>query len=226
MELSEEQLAHKRKIGADRVRRWRHAKRDAAEIATREAWEQSDRRKIRDQLWWFAETEPRVDAQTHAEELAVTREWARALEIPDVTESETLRAFAKRVFIAWGKMEGSNNGYRAGFNRAIQRFDNDNGFIVDFNFDEFWLPPADCLGDEPIDVVNLPPLSPLPWIAEQLRLRKNPPPPLPPAKPPMQPPAVVPSAPSLSEQLSSAIADFQQRQGLPEAAEKYLNGGG
>ena len=49
----------------------------------------------------FGETAPGVDARTVEEALEVAREMARALDVPDVQEGESLFDFERRVFNAW-----------------------------------------------------------------------------------------------------------------------------
>src|ERR1700723_3346711 len=51
------------------------------------------------------EVAPGVDARTLDEALEVAREMARALNAPDVRESESLYDFERRVFEAWVKYD-------------------------------------------------------------------------------------------------------------------------
>jgi hypothetical protein len=49
----------------------------------------------------FGETSPGVDARTLNEALEVAREMARALNVLDVEEGESLLDFERRIFVAW-----------------------------------------------------------------------------------------------------------------------------
>lgn len=127
-------------------------------------------------LHFFGEETSGCDAKTHASELVIHREFARALGQPDVQEGETLRMLAKRVWDAWLVGPYSTKGryrdfghssdgkeYVPAFNRKLQKFDADFGFVVptDEPFDDLWEPPKDLTGDEVIDVSTLPELPKL-----------------------------------------------------------------
>jgi hypothetical protein len=139
--------------------------------------EREEQARIRSKYCFFSETSPRVPATTHAEELAVHREWLRAIhqelktEFMDVQPGESLRDVARRTWEAWATLPGSVRGvkgYLHGFRRAQQAFDHDNGFIVNDSDFEEWKPPADCTGDEPIDVATLPEITPDPRVPRYL----------------------------------------------------------
>jgi hypothetical protein len=61
----------------------------------------------------LGEISPGVDATNLDDALLVAREFARALSIPDVQESETLYDFERRVFNAWVNYEGFRGGYNS-----------------------------------------------------------------------------------------------------------------
>jgi hypothetical protein len=61
----------------------------------------------------FGEISPGVDASTVEEALEVAREMARALNVPDVEEGESLHDFERRVFDAWTNYEGFRGGYNS-----------------------------------------------------------------------------------------------------------------
>jgi hypothetical protein len=143
----------------------------------------AEERAIRDHLWFFGEVLPRIDARTHAEELAIHREFLRAMGESDVQPGETLRQIAKRTYQAWISMYGFYcDGVRVaehtdfpryvpGFNRISQKFDEREGFGVKGPWaDEIWTPPSDCTGDEPIDVEKLPELPKLTFAVAASRL--------------------------------------------------------
>jgi hypothetical protein len=58
----------------------------------------------------LGEISPGVDADNLDDALLVAREFARALSIPDVQESESLYDFERRVFDAWTNHEGFRGG--------------------------------------------------------------------------------------------------------------------
>jgi len=61
----------------------------------------------------LGEISPGVDAANLDDALLVAREFARALSIPDVQESESLYDFERRVFDAWVNYEGFRGGYNS-----------------------------------------------------------------------------------------------------------------
>jgi hypothetical protein len=124
-------------------------------------------------LCGFAETACDVPAQTWLEEVQIHRSWLRALEQPDVLPGETLRQLAKRTWDALLSSEGLGVSIDNGgvwyplFSPRQQHFQ------IPFDskrfqggpfgerirdaakpewFDVHWVPPADCSGDEPIDL--------------------------------------------------------------------------
>ncbi len=125
---------------------------------------------IRNRMCYFGEVTPRINARTHAEELAIHREFLRCLRAPDVQPGENLRDVARRTWAAWTKgtiHDDPDAVYCPGFNRNTQRWEFCEGFGVNkvFVFDEIWVPPSDCRNGEenlPIDINHLPPLPPAP----------------------------------------------------------------
>ena len=124
------------------------------------AAEEQALRRGRD-LHFFGEEAPGHAAKTSEAEIAVHREFARALSIPDLADGETLRDFARRVFNAWHTGPYTFMAYAPAFSRQLQQFDEDFGFEVEPTAFNSWAPPADCTGDEPIDVSKLLELPPL-----------------------------------------------------------------
>jgi hypothetical protein len=61
----------------------------------------------------LGEISPGVDATNLDDALLVAREFARALSIPDVQETESLYDFECRVFNAWVNYEGFRGGYNS-----------------------------------------------------------------------------------------------------------------
>ena len=129
----------------------------------------AEERAIRDHLWFFGEVIPRIDARTHAEELAIHREFLRALGEYDVQPGEALRDVARRTWLAWTKgsiHDGPDEVFCPGFNRETQQWNPvGEGFVVKIKpFDEMWVPPADCENgeaDQPIAINDLPRLPKL-----------------------------------------------------------------
>jgi hypothetical protein len=136
-----------------------------------ESSEHGDENEIRVKhiVVYFGDTAPGVPAKTFDEELAVAREFARALEQPDVIVGETLSAFAKRIFLKWLEhpLSSKNLGYDPnadlylpGLARRTGKFNHDYGYRLSATkpFEEVWEAPPPFTGDELIDVANLPPL--------------------------------------------------------------------
>jgi hypothetical protein len=152
----------KRDRSRDRTRVYRERLRQKQETA-------AEVRAIRGQLWFFGEVTPRLDARTHDEELAIHREFLRALGERDVQPGETLRDVARRNWLAWttGSIhDGPDEVFCPGFNRVTQQWNSvGEGFVVKVKpFDEVWVPPANCeIGeaDKPIDINGLPKLPKL-----------------------------------------------------------------
>jgi hypothetical protein len=105
----------------------------------------------------FGETAPGVDARTGEEALEVAREMARALDVPDVQEGESLFDFERRVFDSWvnydkfvGRNDAGGNSPFAGgghapyLNRQTGELSPGHGkaYWVDHcgGFDECWRP--------------------------------------------------------------------------------------
>jgi len=126
-------------------------------------------------LVFLGEIKPGIDASTATEEIQVAREFARALNQPDVQPGETVRGFVKRIYEAWYGLgasklraedfvvngEGSWFEYHSRhrgaplFNRETQRFDT--RMIHHFSgrsFEQSWRPPEGT-GNEVIDVASL-----------------------------------------------------------------------
>jgi hypothetical protein len=162
MEPTDQQLAV-RAGNRERQRRHRHreAQKKARSIeAQRVASERAER--MRRGPHSFGESSPGCNARTCAEELQIHREFLRALGKEDVQPGETLRTIAKRTYETWieGPFTCRIYGppiYVPAFNRTNQQFDPEFGFSIgDVLFEEIWMPPKDCTGDEPIDVAALP----------------------------------------------------------------------
>ena len=130
-------------------------------------------------LCGFAETAYDTPAKTCAEEIEVHRCWLRALEESDVKQGETLRELARRTWNALlnskglGVVTDERGVWYPCFQPSKQHFQ------IPFDstqfpggplgerirdaakpewFDIHWVAPADCSGDEPIDLKSLPPL--------------------------------------------------------------------
>jgi hypothetical protein len=199
MELTDEQKRAVRAAARERKRKQRERdkqKRVRALEAQQVAVERAERR--RRNLCFFGEITTGHNATTFEEELAVHREFLRALREPDIQDGESLRSVAQRAFRAWvAGPFASRDGrtiYVPGFNRAAQKFDSEFGFVIDdVPFDEVWSPPKDCSGDEPIEVDALPELPNLPKAPMKLEPVSEPttlPPPPAMAAPPGQPNAI------------------------------------
>jgi len=157
---------------------------------------QSLARRVTRSQCMLGEVSPGVDARTLEEALEVAREMARALNISDLRESESLYDFERRVFDAWvnyDKFVGRNDaagggGHGPHLNRVTGELSPGRGkdYWIECcgNFDECWkaLPGA----KEKIDLASLP------------RLRKLKRPegskPAPKAAPPPTPPSPIPQA--------------------------------
>jgi hypothetical protein len=143
----------------DRTRVYRERLKERQETAAEE-------RAIRDHLWFYGEVTPRTDATTCDEELAIHREFLRALGEQDVQPGETLRIVARRTWAAWTKgtiHDRAEEVFCPGFNRDTQQWNPvGEGFVVKVKpFDELWVPPANCENgeaDQPIDINELPKL--------------------------------------------------------------------
>ena len=156
-----------------------------------------------------------VDAANLDDALLVAREFARALSIPDVQESESLHDFERRVFDAWVNYEGfrgGNNSSDGGggphLNRQTGELSPGRGKLYwqEYcgGFDECWqsLPGA----RKTLDLAALPKLKKL--------KRAEEPKPEPKA-------AVVPPTPAPIPQQQPDTINFAW---IPPAAQRYLNG--
>jgi hypothetical protein len=128
-------------------------------------------------LHYFGEETPGIDTSTHDSELAIHREFLRAMNQPDVQPGETLRRIAERTWKAWNdvvtswlcvdgekKIPLKSPGFPLAFNRTTQKFDGFHGFdttkYLSVPFDEIWTAPRGG-GETPIDIAALPPLKPV-----------------------------------------------------------------
>jgi hypothetical protein len=148
----------------------------------------------------FGEISPGVDARTIEEALEVAREMARALNISDVLEGESLHDFERRVFDAWVNYEGFRAGYNSSdgggapyLNRQTGELSPGRGKLYwqDYcgGFDECWqaLPGA----RKTLDLAALPKLKKLKRTEESKpELKATPPPALPTPIPQQQPDAI------------------------------------
>jgi hypothetical protein len=116
-----EQLA-KRKANLERKQRQRAREKARSRQAMKDHLERirADRmnaeaiaRRTKRNECMFGETSPGIDAKTIDEALEVAREMARALNISDVQEGESLHDFERRVFDAWTNYEGFRGGYNS-----------------------------------------------------------------------------------------------------------------
>jgi hypothetical protein len=162
----------------DRVRKQKQRDREkkARELYEAELDEKEQREMYRNlNLHYFGEEAPGIDAKTHDAELAIHREFLKAMEQPDVQPGETLRQLAERTWNAWNDMVTSwwcvdgkpvqprkSPGFALAFNRTTQDFDGFHGFgtgkYLEVPFDQIWTAPKGCTGDEPIDIAVLPDL--------------------------------------------------------------------
>jgi hypothetical protein len=166
----------------------------------------------------LGEVAPGVDARTLEEALEVAREMARALNISDVRESESLYDFERRVFDSWvnyDKFVGRNDaagggGHGPHLNRETGELSPGRGKVYWIeccgNFDECWkaLPGA----KEKIDLASLPKLKKLKIAQESKPAPKAAPPPTPPPPIPQQQPTSI---------------NFVW---MPPDAQRFLNSGG
>jgi hypothetical protein len=147
----------------------------------------------------LGEVSPGVDSRTLDEALEVAREMARALNVPDVREGESLYDFERRVFDAWvdydkfvGRNDAGGNfpfaggGHAPYLNRETGELSPGHGkkYWVEHcgGFDECW---KFLVGaKEKIDLTSLPKLKKL-KIAEESK-------PAPKAAPPPTPPPPIP----------------------------------
>jgi hypothetical protein len=161
--------------------RFRKQKQRAREKKAREQYEVELSKREQDEMYrnfglhYCGEESPGIDAKTHDAELAIHREFLRAMEQPDVQAGETLRQVAERTWKAWNDMVTSwwcvdgkrvlphkTPGFALAFKRATQEFDGFHGFnttkYLEVPFDQLWTAPNGCTGDEPIDIAALPDL--------------------------------------------------------------------
>jgi hypothetical protein len=164
----------------------------------------------------LGEISPGVDATNLDDALLVAREFARALAIPDVQESESLYDFERRVFNAWVNYEGFRGGYNSSdgggapyLNRLTGELSPGLGkpYWEEYcgDFDECWkqLPGA----KKELDLAALPKLKKIRKPEEpKSELKATPAPPLPAPIPQQQPDAI----------------NFAW---IPPEAQRYLNGG-
>jgi hypothetical protein len=163
-------------------------------------------RRIQRSQCMFGETAPGIDARTIEEALEVAREMARALDVPDVQECESLFDFERRIFESWvnydkfvGRDDAGGNFPFAGggnapyLNRETGELSAGHGknYWVEHcgGFDECWkaLPGA----KERIDLASLPKLKKLKVPEESNPAPKAAPAPTPPAPIPQQQPDAI-----------------------------------
>jgi hypothetical protein len=164
----------------------------------------------------LGEISPGIDATNLDDALLVAREFARALSIPDVQESESLYDFERRVFDAWTNYEGFRGGYNSSdgggapyLNRLTGELSP--GFGKPYweeycgSFDECWqaLPGA----KKKLDLAALP----------KLRKLKRPEEPKPEPKAALVPPTPAP----IPQQQPNAISFMY----VPAEAQRYLHDG-
>jgi hypothetical protein len=164
----------------------------------------------------FGETIPGVNARTVEEALEVAREMARALNVPDVEEGESLHDFERRAFNAWVNYEGFRGGYNSSDGGGAPYLNRQTGELSPGlgqpyweeycgGFDECWqaLPGAKTK----LDLASLPRLKKLRKPEEpKSELKATPAPALPAPIPQQQPDAI----------------NFAW---IPPAAQRFLNGG-
>lgn len=178
----DEKLLERRTLNRVRKQKQRAREKKARQILDLEEESQAtDEEYRRLNLHFIGEESPGIDAKTHDAELAIHREFARALAINDVQPAETLRSFAKRVFEAWLRQpngawcDGQKQtpyhlpGWVLAFDRSRQEFSGFHGFDARKfkSFEEMWKPPKGCTGGEPIDVTTLPELPPKKQILQE-----------------------------------------------------------
>jgi hypothetical protein len=203
--------ARSHKSMVDHLERLKADKMNAEDIA---------RRTQRNQCM-FGETAPGVDARTIEDALEVAREMARALDVPDVKEGESLLDFERRIFDEWvsfDKFVGRNDagghfpfaggGHAPYLNRETGELSPGHGkaYWVEHcgGFDECWKPVPGA--KEKIDIASLPKLKKLKISEEPIPEPASPPPALP-----------VPIAPSQPNAINFAW--------ITPNAQRYLHGG-
>ncbi len=173
-------MKKKYKDPAEKQRAYMERKRSEKEAAAEAASEREQ--CLRLDLRFFGESAHGRNAQWSHEEIHIHRQFLRALSQPDVQEGETLRQLAKRTWDAllnaegigidkWS--EGLRDKYESGydawipmFNPDLQQFDGWHGYAVrgavkETWFENHWIAPKDCTGDEPIRLEDLPTLPPI-----------------------------------------------------------------
>src|SRR6266566_1891051 len=111
---------------AEQQQQYRERKREKEETA-------ADDIAIRDRMCYFGEVTPRINARTHAEELAIHREFLRCFGAEDVQAGESLRDVARRLWSLWTKGTSHDDPhavYCPGFNRNTQQWEFCEGFVV------------------------------------------------------------------------------------------------
>lgn len=179
-------------------------------------------RRIQRSQCMLGEVSPGVDARTLEEALEVAREMARALNMPDVEDGESLLDFERRVFEVWVKFDkfvGHNDagghfpfaggGHAPYLNRESGELSPGLGrdYWVEHcgGFDECWKPLPSA--KEKIDLATLPKLK---------KIRK----PEEPKPEPKPTPALAPSPPIPQQQPNSINFAW-----IPPTAQRYLHGG-
>jgi hypothetical protein len=172
--------------------------------------EEGSRDRLARNICFFGEVSPGVDAQTITDALQVCREFARALNQPDVQQPESLRDFELRIGRVWLEHGGPF------LNRKTQQLSP--GWGTGTYGKGYWLPFEEKYKPLPgaaqkIDIENLSPLPEIPQVAT------------PPA--PIEPAERTPGDEAMEHAtLNRGRAQtIQQSYGLPADALRYLNGG-
>ena len=163
----------------------------------------------------LGEMSPGVDATNLDDALLVAREFARALSIPDVQESESLHDFERRVFSAWVNYEGFRGGYNSSDGGGAPHLNRQTGELSPGRgksywqeycggFDECWqsLPGA----RKTLDLAALPRLKKIKKTEE--------------SKPELK----VAPAPALPEPITQPQPDAIHFMYVPPDAQRFLNG--
>lgn len=216
-ELTQEQKLVIRAANRERKRKQRERdkqKRIRALEAQKAAIERGER--TRRNLHFFAEVSPGRNSTTLEDELAVHREFLRALGEEDVKAGESLRDIARRTFSSWLRgpfaYYSDEESYAPGFSRIRQEFDAEYGYVLrNVSFETDWSSPRGIDADQPIDI------STLPELPKVSRSSKKEPTEAPPEIKATPSAVVTPPAPPPPTSISFAW-------NIPRSASNYLNG--